>query len=231
MATKSLYYAAGAWRGETGPVRDGLVEAMDDRGWEVSSENFDSEEAYLRSEIVPHADGTCWLYLNRCENPQESLLRALAAERDEPLTVFEVVIDDTAGEGDRGRATSATAFQITPEGDRRESDGLFDIEKLVSEPVSDHYYKPHLAVKAAVREVAGEEDGRAWRGGFRRDNTYSERLLDLISDVSRAEAYSLEEMHGQRMVRCELPDGSKRMSAVNDEELEALTREVGEPAE
>ena len=49
-----------------------------------------------------------------------------------------------------------------------------------------------------------------------------DRLASLAADIRRAGDFSVVEVGGQQMVRVEMPDGGRRMSAVSDEELEQL---------
>lgn len=234
MTTKTFYYAAGGWGGGVEELRNSVLEELRERGWEGSPEVFDPDGQYLRTEVLEHDDGSCWLYLHRSSSSQESLLRALASRRDEPLTIFEVIIDEEAAKNgrDHGEALEGTSMRITPEGARREPSDLVDVGELVMQSGSDFHEKPHLAARSAVEEIAGPSGSAGtWRAEFYRDDEHSERLRDLISDMQRADEYSLDELHGQQMVRFELPDGTRRMSAVTDDELDVLSAEVGDPVE
>lgn len=232
----SVWMAIGPWRAPAENVQSKIEQDLATVGLEPRDE-WDDDHDQVTCLLVRQKFDDLWLKLRPAAVNPEMVIRTLAHDLPNSLNVYTVV----ARSGSSGFETNPEAYDIeadavrlTTDGQRRSADfpGTAAPEEV---PALEREALAAFFVDRAIndgQEGEIEEVAKFFMQSTGQDDDLEPRLADIVADVRRAAGYKLEEMAGQTLIKLELPDGTDRMSAITDDEIETIIERTGvEPSE
>jgi hypothetical protein len=177
-----------------------------------------------------------WLVMETDHEVSLALVRELAAKLDRTLMVHtlqvrEEVVEIQGSEDEWGYRNQYRSLDVRPDG------AMIDREPPVeSEYAAVAHGDVHETASAILWMMVTEQESFSPIGEPRyvgylmpppRTAGLPPRLAELATLIQEAGGFTIQEVGGQKMVRLQLPDGSRRFSRVSPEELEQLREATG----
>lgn len=215
---------------DLGETEDAFLGYLADEGWEIPPESYDWEGEYIRGSIVDYGDHGCWVFLEELEKPRPKLARGFAATLDAPLDLRQVEVTEKYAGGE-------ASYDIKRRAQKFEADGESSELDVHDDPRDDDGYGDLYETAGAVLGRMVHEDSwspvgpakplQMYRPEPQDEDGLDPRLAEIADNLRSAGSCELIEMSGQQMLRFELPDGTRQMSRVTDEELQTLVETTG----
>lgn len=167
------------------------------------------------------SDAHLVLFLEGHEGRLERLPRALAEATQMELTLFELELEETGPNDDDELKSSFSKSVVSPSGDVREVETADEQLERGGELLEDLGNALHWYVEADVPGMNRKQGlGPMYLEPV--NKTLPPRLQQLASDITIAGSWAVEAQGTRWLVRVALPDGTKRISIVTQEELKRL---------
>lgn len=127
-------------------------------------------------------------------------------------------------------ATNEWEFPVTPRVVDIGSDGVMADREPAFDEATANFGDLHETVSAVLWQLIDHPPGRTVTMEYYRPAPpadLSARLMSLLGVIAESNTVELTEIAGQQAVRIELPDGSRQISVVTDDELAALRKHGG----
>ncbi len=175
-----------------------------------------------------------WVVMRTGQELPLSLARELAAKTDKTLVahvlrIRQEVVELGKGEDEQGFRNQYRSLEVQPDGAMRDLEPTVDHD-FAARAHGDFEATAQAILFAMVSEQdaftpLGEPKHVAYVLPAPHTSELPPRLAELVTLIQEAGAWSTQEVGGQKMVRLTLPDGSRRFSRVDADEL-AQIREV-----
>lgn len=215
---------------------DTFMEALDAvlqrRGFgEPPAANDAREGDHLRAHLYAGTAEECLLWIHGAGASQLDVVRSLARTLRVPLEAHESVVRDQrlADHDDnfwaRVRSVSvdaaATMQDVEPAVPVDEGASHGDAWETAATLTNELLFGHDALLDTPIRKL------RYFRA--LQNDPLPARLRGLVVAIEEASAVTMTEIGGQKAIRIELPDGSRQISALSDDELDLLGQHVGLP--
>jgi hypothetical protein len=233
-----IWMTVGPWIAPPDEARRQIERGFESVGLEPLEEPLDDDDLeQVTCRLVHNRFEDLWLSLEPKAIHPDLVMQALTESAEDDLT-FHIVrtFDGTSGFETSTRAydLEAQTVKAGPDGEREVLDFAGSVNPD-SIPKLDRVALAKLLVERAINEGNVEDLEQVdefFVQSYGQDDDLDTRVADIAADVRHSAGFTIEEMAGQQCIRIELPDGTSRMSAISDEEIETITeRTTVEPGE
>lgn len=233
-----IWMTIGPWIAPPDEARRQIERGFESVGLEPLEEPLEDDDLeQVTCRLVHNRLEDLWLSLEPKAIHPDLVMQALTESAEDDLT-FHIVrtFDGTSGFETSTRAydLEAQTVKAGPDGERE----ILDFAGSVNPdaiPKLDRVALAKLLVERAINDgdvESLEQVDEFFVQSYGQDDDLETRVADIAADVRHSAGYSIEEMAGQQCIRIELPDGTSRMSAISDDEIETIVeRTTIQPSE